>query len=257
MGRGSPRSREVLQSLIKDQQVIFTSREFVDRAELLGFERKWAVPALDRLVANGKIDHLKKGLYSLSSSLRDGKGPTDYQIALALVRPSTLSHGTALYLHGLSKQLDGITATIPGNKSIPPAAHDRHIKYIRDHQHYGFGFTTIKVDCIDLAVTDRERSLLDGLRQPKHCGGPQCVLDAIKEYYHDGPALDVLFRYAHEFGAIMRRRLGWAMERAGAKRAALSPVWEEGFEHYRKFDPSGSNSGPVDPHWKIVNNLPL
>ena len=108
---------------------------------------------------------------------------------------------------------------------------------------------------VGVAVTDPERTLLDGLCRPRYCGDFAEVLHAFQER---GDAIDFkrITGYALKLDGATAKRLGWILERQGASTDLLEPLAAIQVKGYRTLDPTGPRKGPCYKRWMIQENLP-
>ncbi len=140
------------------------------------------------------------------------------------------------------------TAQGGGGSSIGDAAY----RFIQIEPERFFGVERIWIGDARVAVTDRERTLLDGLSMPRHCGGFAEVFHAFDIAM---PDLDIerITSYALQLDMATAKRLDWVLEQLGVESPPLAALPIKG---YRKLDPSGPNNGPHNGRWMIRENLP-
>ena len=119
-----------------------------------------------------------------------------------------------------------------------------------------FGIEEVWVDeRFKVPIYDRERALLDCFALPRQFGSLSEGLGILEEHAGD---LDVgkLVSYALRYGkASVAKRVGWALERAGAPRRATALLAEYPMEGVRVLDPTRPREGNYDGRWMIVDNL--
>lgn len=134
-------------------------------------------------MSRGRIDKLTRGVYCSLDVLDD-------EFAAVTMRwpKCILSHGTALYLLGLSDR-------VPGNISVSvPYGYNPHglrtdfpgLRIYREKPElYGLGKTIVEDPMgIEVAVYDAERSIADLIRErSKGNANPQLIRDAIVGYF--------------------------------------------------------------------------
>lgn len=138
---------------------------------------------IEYALANGKINRLTRGVYCSLDVLDD-------EFAAVTMRwpKCILSHGTALYLIGLSDR-------VPGQLSVsaPRGYNPRELKraypdlkiYRESDRLYGLGKTTVRDPMgILVPVYDAERSIADLIKErPKDSVDPQLIKDALVGYF--------------------------------------------------------------------------
>lgn len=138
---------------------------------------------IDYAVRSGRIDRLTRGVYCSVDVLDD-----DFAAVCTRWRKCVLSHGSALYLLGLS---DRVPAAL--DVTVPYGYNPRSLKTenpgIRVHhvspELYGLGVRSVKTPSGNLArVYDAERSLADLMRARSRGGvDAQLVRDAVRGYF--------------------------------------------------------------------------
>lgn len=170
-----------------------------------------------------------------------------------------LSHGTAMEIHGMLTQprLE-VTATTPGILR-PVTAMGIRFRFVHCRRRDLFGLTrhwATKQEAV--RVSDLERTVLDGLRQPRRCGG---VTEVAKGMWMRREALDVprLVAYALRLRAgAATRRLGYLLETYDLgmprQRERLRRRLPAG---YVPLDPLLPREGRRLKRWGLQLNVPL
>lgn len=203
----------------------------------------------------GWISRLKRGLYALSSESGLGPAPHEFEIAMALVQPSAISHWTALHYHQLTQQIPNkIFALIPTGTAIARSLPKDRYHYVQIKPEYYFGIEKIWLEQSQIQMTDKERTLLDGLHSPQYCGDFQEVLYAFK-MANENVNLDKLIDYSLLLDDAISKRLGWVLEALGHNDTQLTRLLDRSIKGYRKLDPSQPLQGPCNKKWKIYENI--
>jgi len=129
----------------------------------------------------------------------------------------------------------------------------------RAKEAWWFGHTLIRPMGFSIRVTDLERTLLDGLRYPKHCGGLDEVFRAWVRA-RDVFDVEILIAYAERFGiGILFQRLGFVLETLGVQHSRLD-AWSALHAQRggsRVLDPEAPFSGQrFDARWALSINHP-
>ena len=105
-----------------------------------------------------------------------------------------------------------------------------------------------------VSVTDVERTLLDGLAMPQHCGDFAEVLHAFRVGME---RLDTerIVDYAVRLGVTTAKRLGWVLESQGVTPAELEKLRALPVKGYRTLDPTGPRRGRCNSRWMVQENL--
>jgi predicted transcriptional regulator of viral defense system len=192
----------------------------------------------------------------------------EFEIAMALVEPAAISHWSALSHHGLTDQAPRRVFVLTTARSVPRVRGAKRggtekdyrvgetiYQFVQVRPERFFGIEDVWMNESRIRMTDPERTLLDGLTAPHHCGDFAEVLHAFEVR---GPRLDLdrIIRYALKLDAATAKRLGWILERQGVEPARLEPLRNAPIKGYRVLDPSGPRQGPCDARWMIQVNLP-
>ena len=257
---------ELVRRLAYEGDRIFTTDRARELAPLVGLKDSYVCEALHRLRRHGWIVPLRRGLYAMSSALPGSTSVHEFEVAMALVHPAAVSHWSALHFHGLTEQVPRAVFVLTTTESSVPSmrragtAQDSGwpligktaYRFIQVQPQRFFGVERVWVGDARVAITDRERTLLDGLARPRHCGGFAEVLHAFDVAL---PDLDIerITSYALQLDAAIAKRLGWVLEQLGVESPPLAELPIKG---YRKLDPSGPNSGSHNGRWMVRENLP-
>jgi hypothetical protein len=231
---------------------------------LLQNQESWNLPYsirlnkfIDFLIGTELLKHqvlISKNYQSIERYL--WRNPSAYAIALSIKNKSYLSHGSAVFLHGLT---DLIPKTIFVNKEQSPKTkkgtliqenihrafqgRQRQSQLIYDYEKFKItvisGMATNQLGVIDLRVndeslrtTDIERTLIDIAVRPAYSGGVFEVLEVYKQARHVvsvSSLVSVLaqLNYAYPYHQV----IGFYMERAGYKPTEFNELLNLGI-HY-------------------------
>lgn len=256
---------ELVRKLAADGDRIFSTDRARELAPSVGLSEGYLRQALHHLVRAGWLVRVRKGLYVISSTVPGTSPVHEFEIAMALVKPAAISHRSAMHYHGLTDQsprkvfvLTTTEASVPrrprGNDEGYRVG-DTLFQFTQTKPERYFGTEKIWVGEARVTITDPERTLIDGLLMPQHCGDFAEVLHAIGER---GEQLDVerIIRYALQLDAATAKRLGWVLEELGYAPEQLDPLLAVPIKGYRCLDPTGPRRGPCNRRWMIQENLP-
>ena len=132
---------------------------------------------------------------------------------------------------------------------------DTTYRFIQVKPNRFFGGENLWVGEARVPMSDLERTLLDCLSMPQHCGGFGEVLYAFQVAM---PRLDIerITEYAIRLGVTTAKRLGWALEAQGVLPFELEKLAALPIKGYRKLDPTGPRKGPCNGRWMVQENLP-
>lgn len=183
--------------------------------------------------------------------------PSPYQLALSIRPGAYLSHGSALFLHGLTEK---IPKTIYVNREQSPkprpssltqeaidrsfAAKQRRSNYVFEHRDWRFillsGKNTGRLGVVEvkgpddelLDVTNLERTLIDVVVRPVYAGGVYEVLDAFRAA-RTRMSTDELIGHLEKLDYVypFHQAIGFYMERAGYMHAECAKLQEFGLKY--------------------------
>lgn len=261
----------LLRALAEEGKLVFSTAEARDIGPRAGVPKRYVRFLLARMVHNRLLTRLRRGLYAVSEVAPGQAGVHPFVIANQLVTPSAISHWSALNYHGLTDQVPRVVTAFTPKKVVTPTmrASDgkgrrRHAwevagvryEYVVVKMEHFFGIEEVWVDQNSrVAITDPERTVLQTFISPRAFGG---IGEAISIVHDQLENLDTskLVRYAGQYGTIsVAKRLGWALEHAGASESVLQPLLEMTASRYYGLDPSRARRGACDPRWMIQDNL--
>ncbi len=108
---------------------------------------------------------------------------------------------------------------------------------------------------VKVAITDPERTLIDGLISPKYFGG-WAEIFSVFESHISSLDLAKMISYSLQLDAVITKRLGWIMEKAGVEDSILQKLEAVPIKGYRVLDSSGPRKGTCNKRWMIQENLP-
>jgi predicted transcriptional regulator of viral defense system len=187
---------------------------------------------------------------------------------MALIDPCAVSGWSALNHHGLTEQIPRvITLTTPKRIATPAmrgaAQTEPSIWEVVGHRfeivsvvadHF-FGFEEIWLGESRVRIFDRERALLDCFALPRRFGGVSEGLSIVEEHLHE---LNVarLVSHALRYGkASVAKRVGYALQEAGADPDAVAPLQALPVQGYRLLDPTKPPAGSTIDCWQLRDNL--
>lgn len=248
-------------------------RELAERARLVSSEEAVAVGksmgatkaaiemALARLVRNGSLTRVRRGLYLVNVP---GMPPVHpFVIASALVDGGAVSGWAALHHHGLTEQVPRvIEVTTTKRTRIKSAGGSRRLIEVEGERFHivtvaparMFGVEQLWLGGERARIFDRERALLDLFVRPRELGGLETALSLLEEH-HRALDLEGLVRYAVTLDcASVIKRVGWALERIGAS-VSVEPLLAHEVQGYALLDPSRPARGPWRSRWHLRENL--
>ena len=260
---------ELVRLLAYEGDRIFTTDRARELAPRVGLKDAYLGESLYHLRKNNWIVSLRRGLYALSATVPGVAAAHEFEIAMALVDPAAISHWSALHYHGLTEQvprhvfvLTTKGAWIPRSKESKQrqpsgsyAVGDTTYRFVQIKRDRFFGTEKVWVGDARVSVTNLERTLLDGLSMPHHCGDFAEVLHAFR-VAKDRLDAGRIAGYAVRLGVTTAKRLGWVLESEGVSLSKLEELAALPIKGYRKLDPTGPRRGPCNSRWMVQENLP-
>ncbi len=262
---------ELVRQLAASGHRVFGLDDARKLAPLVGVSPNYLPQALHYLAQTAWVVRLRKGLYALASPVPGVAPVHEFEIAMALVRPAAISHWSALHFHGLTEQIPHVVYVLTTLGATIPRVRVRSGR--EDHQSRGYQvgnvfYRFVQVNKeryfatrqqwlgeVKITVTDPERTLLDGLTRPQHCGGIAEVLHAF-ERHQSKLNLEKIIAYALKLDAATAKRLGWVLEDLGVEPAKLERLARLPIRGYRPLDATGPRRGPCNQRWMVQVNLP-
>lgn len=267
----STHSIRFLRALADEGLIIFSTKQAREIAENLDVPSGYVANLLMIMERNGWIVKLRRGFYVRSAAANGGVQVHPFAIATALVKPSAISHWSALHHHGLTDQIPRVTTAFTYKKVVTPSMRSndngstsgRHawiIEGIRyefttvKEEHF-FGIEEVWVDEFSrIPITDKERTVLETFISPRKFGGIGEGLEIIEANLN---SLDIpkLVEYAQKYNKIsVAKRIGWSLENAGVDTSVLEPLLNMPATGYHALDPTLPHRGSCDTRWMIQNN---
>lgn len=260
---------ELIRELAREGDRIFTTDRARELCSRVDMKESYLLEALHHLRQNGWLVSLRRGLYGISSALPGVNPAHEFEVAMYLVDPAAISHWSAMHYHGMTDQMPARVFVLTTSESSVPRARDDgdrqggagypvagcRYQFIRVRPERFFGTEKIWLDDARITVTDRERTLIDGLTMPQYCGDFAEVLSAFQRAV-DTIDVHQIVSYGLRLDKATARRLGWVLSRAGVDGADLAELKEVEVTRYQPLDPSGPRKGPCDGEWMIQENLP-
>lgn len=247
----------------------FTVADAKAQGKTLGLSASHTTSLLHRLSAGGRLTRLKKGVYAINDPLTRLPRAHPFAIGTALVIPSAISHWSAFQHWGLTEQIPHAVTLSSPTRTFPPSAesHDQGMRrgWVVAGTRYEvtavteqrfFGVENVWMNERDqVAIFDRERSLLDAFQHFHIFGSLSVGLEALEEHLGE-LNLNRLARYALQLGVTaVVKRLGWALEQQSAPEAVLAPLRSYPARGDAPLDPGRPSRGRHNSTWRVIENL--
>jgi predicted transcriptional regulator of viral defense system len=217
---------------------------------------------LERLQRKGWIQRIKRGKFTvipLSSGEERTPQLHEFLIAMELVSPSVIAYWSALNYYGLTDQLPR-TVFVATNHPVrhpPKEALGISFKIVSIRPQKFFGIVQEWVEEHPFWITDKEKTIIDGLDLPKYVGGVGEVARALSRAWTE---LDEakLREYATKIGnSAVAKRLGFLMETLELGRTELLSKTISLANGFSQLDPTLPKKGKYNRRWGLLINAEI
>jgi predicted transcriptional regulator of viral defense system len=252
-------SARLVTELHERERTLFT---LADVADITGLRPASARSLVGKMVRRGVATRLRPGLLNLVpfelGRAREYLG-NPYVVARELMggKPYYLSHASAMDIHGMVTQPQLVVCVSSPAPMRGRVVLGTQFRFIRCKRSALFGLAAHWVEKHQKAVvSDLERTVIDGLKQPEYCGG---VTEVARGLWMRRADIDpkTLVDYALRLGiGAVTRRLGYLMETCGLGapgdlarlRRRLTPT-------YQLLDPILPPEGRLLARWRLRLNV--
>jgi predicted transcriptional regulator of viral defense system len=181
----SAKQSELLENLIVNHGQIVTTGQILHQAE--GFwDNKQAKNQVTKLVKNGWLIRIKRGLYAISDlSTRGFLTLSPYVIANLLVPDSYVSFESALQQYGMFDQLTDKTISVALKTSKAVKINFTEYRFVKTKPDYFFGWQEIIIDNRSARVASPEKALIDMVNYHKSQYAIDLVIEKLLEHQKD------------------------------------------------------------------------
>ena len=233
-----------------------------DAKEITGLSSPLASSLLHKAVQRGLVSRLKPGVFvivppELGSAFDYAGDPFLTAKRLAGSASCFISHASAMEIQRMVTQPQLVVFASSSKRLRSRTLHGREFHYVLVQPEHYFGTMkhwVTKQESVD--ISDLERTVIDGLRQPEYCGG---ITEVAKGLWmrHQDMQTKKLVDYALRIstGAVVRR-LGYLLELyAIAAESELAPLRHALSETYVPLDPMLPKEGPHLRRWRLQLNI--
>src|SRR5579871_1704720 len=253
------RSARLVTGLHERGRPIFT---LADAQSITGLQKTSVRTLVHKLVGRGVATRLRPGVFQLVPPELGQENEylgNPYVVARELMggKPYYLSHASAMDIHNMVTQPQLVVCVTSPKPMRGRSVLGTEFRFIRCKPEHFFGTTEHWVSKQEkVSVSDLERTVLDGLRQPEYCGG---VTEVAKGLWIRRADLDVarLVEYALRLnvGAVMRR-LGFLLEVYDIGTASeREKLREHVTGTYSRLDPGMPPQGKYTARWHLRLNV--
>jgi predicted transcriptional regulator of viral defense system len=254
-----PQAANLVMILHERSRAVFRLEDVRDITGLSGASARSFVR---KLVDRGVATRLKPGLYVLVPFElgRERQYPGNPLIVAREIMKGEdyyLSHATAMEIHGMTTQPQlVVTVTTPKHRRSLTAL-GVEFRFVRCQRRHLFGLTEHWVTKQEkVCVSDLERTIIDGLKQPEHCGGLTEIAKGLWMRSQD-MNVDRLVQYARRIGVgAVVRRLGFLLETYEMAGAPDLDCLRKGLTAtYVRLDPVLPAGGKRLHRWRLQLNV--
>ena len=239
-----------------------TTFALADAQKITGLSPKLASSLLHKATRRGLVSRLKPGVFvivppELGSTKEYSADPYLTASRLAGTAPHFISHASAMEIHRMVTQPQLVVFASSSRRLRNRVLHGTGFRFVfvRPEHYFGtFRHWVTKQEAVE--VSDLERTIVDGLRQPEYCGG---VTEVAKGLWmrHNDINITSLVDYALRLGiGAVIRRLGYLLELYKlVPENELARLRSELTDTYLALDPMLPKEGTYLRRWRIQLNV--
>jgi predicted transcriptional regulator of viral defense system len=231
--------------------------------QVLGHTKDDPTPQfLERLQSKGWIRRIRRGRFAvIPLSSGEDRSPQlhEFVVAMEIVSPAVVAYWSALNHHGMSEQLSRtvFVATDHPVRRQPGEVLGVTYKIVSLRPDKVFGVMTDWINEIPFKVTNREKTIIDGLDLPQYVGG---VSEIVKALAGSWKMLDEkrLIEYAAKIGnSAVAKRLGFIMETLGLGDVEVLRASIPRASGFSPLDPTMPKKGKYNRRWGLLVNAEI
>jgi predicted transcriptional regulator of viral defense system len=217
---------------------------------------------LHKAVGRGLVSRLKPGVFvivppELGSTSEFAADPHLTAKSLAGEGACFISHASAMEIHRMVTQPQVVVFASSSKRLRNRTLHGMEFRFVFIRPEHYFGTAkhwVTKKESVD--ISDLERTVIDGLRQPEYCGGITEVAKGLWMRHQDMQVKKLIDYALHiSIGAVLRR-LGYLLELyAIAPESELARLTDALSETYVPLDPLLPKEGPHLRRWRLQLNI--
>jgi predicted transcriptional regulator of viral defense system len=231
--------------------------------QMLGHTKDDPTPQfLERLQSKGWIRRIRRERFAvIPLSSGEGRSPQlhEFVVAMELVSPAAIAYWSALNHHGMTEQLPRtvFVATDHPVRRQPGDILGVTYKIVSLKPVKLFGVMKDWIDETPFSVTDREKTIIDGLDLPQYVGG---VSEITKALTGSWKLLDEkkLRKYAAKIGnSAVAKRLGFMMESLRLGDVEVLRTETSRAPGFSALDPTMPKQGKLNRRWGLLVNAEI
>ncbi len=175
--------------------------------------RQAAKNLLNKLVRNGWLVRIKKGVYAVSSlESRGFLTISTFKIAQVLNENSYVSFEAALQDHGMFDQMLKKVTSVSLKRHATKKAQDTIYQFVKAKEGLFFGWEEERVDNFLVKVATSEKAILDILAYNRNAYSVDIVLEKLKEYKNKFD-LERLNKFCSKYSLTVQRITGFLLDK--------------------------------------------
>lgn len=231
--------------------------------QILGHTKHDPTPQfLERLQSKGWIRRIRRGRFAvvpLSSGENRSPQLHEFVVAMELVSPAVIAYWSALNHHGMTEQLPRtvFVATDHPVRRKPGEVLGVSYKIVSLRPSKMFGIMKDWIGEIPFSVTDREKTIVDGLDLPQYAGGVSEIAMALTGAWKKLDEKKLRTYTAHIGNSAVAKRLGFIMETLGLGDVEALRTEIPLATGFSPLDPTLPKRGKYNRRWGLLLNAEL
>lgn len=205
---------ELLEKLIVTYGQIVTSREIY--GEVGGADDQQSAKKLvTKLVSNGWLIRIKRGLYAISDfSNRGFLSLSPYIVANLLMKDSYVSFESALSYYGMFDQLTNKIISIAKNRYKTVQLGSTEYSFVNVKDQFFFGWQEVTIDGKVALIATAEKALIDIIQFHKSTYSIDLVIEKLQEH-RDSLDMEKLCAYVNTMSGTTIKIFGFILDLVG------------------------------------------
>lgn len=233
-----------------------------DAQRILASDRTRVKQALYVLAEKGWIKNLERGKYlivPLEAFAGGAWSEEAFVVAANLIDPYAIAYWSALNYYGYTEQISRTVFVETTKRKFKTETEVLGIpyKFITLTQHKFFGTSTIWFGNKKVAITDKEKTIVDCFDHPEYCGGIVEAAKGIANAFDDKIDLKKLTSYVKKMNnRAIFKRLGYLCGVLDLPAGEYVEQWREMVSPgYALLDPLSAKTGKHNAKWHIRANV--